>query len=125
MTARRRFPVVREHTGDPSQERQQAERHDVERFLNRVPWLDGRLIDGSFSAATQKGDGTGPGITIGVTDTLVEHGLGREPRGFFVVSMEGNAAAVVKSLASAQPTDQRRIFALVASASTLVKLWVW
>lgn len=121
----KRIPVRREQTGDPAQERAQSARDEIAARLNAVPWLDGRLVDGSFSEGTQRGDGSGPGVVVGTSDTLIEHGLGRVPRGFLVLSCEDNAGSIVRSLPANQPTDQSRTFALVASAAVRVKLWVW
>lgn len=126
MPLANKFPVVREHTGDPAQERMQNERGLIETFLNGIAFLRGRLIDGSISAGTQRGDGTGPGVVIGLTATLIEHGLGRPPRGYLVLAQYDYAVPFCFALDAQQPTDTSRSVALIASGGfPRVKLWIW
>lgn len=52
------------------------------RFFARAPWIEGVLLDGGDN------DGSGPGLSIGVTPTTIAHGLGRRPRGFAIIDAQ-------------------------------------
>jgi hypothetical protein len=113
----------REHTGIAASERSEGDRNGIAQFLRNIPFLDGRLLDGLFSTGTQRGDGTGPGVAVGVTDTTIAHGLGRKIRGFIVLDTAVNGVTPVRS--TTQPADEARHFSLIASSAVTVKLWVW
>lgn len=76
------------------------------RPILKNPLLDGRLIEGID-------------ITVGEACT-VEHGLGRNLRGWFVVSP--NASSNVWETASALPT---KTLILNASANVRISVWIF
>lgn len=108
---------TREQTGSAPLDRMQAIVEKLISALGVVHFLRGKLLDGG------RGDGTGPGLTIGTSSTTVDHALGRAPRGFFEVDTQSNGVKVVRSLT--QPADTTKQLAFVASASVRVKLWIW
>jgi hypothetical protein len=118
-----RQPVTREHTGDPARERAALELAQLIGFIGKLPFLHGKLIDGVLSQGTCKGDGTGPGVSVGTAPTIVEHGLGRAPKGFIVLDASGAAGTIWRP--ASQPTSTDRTFNLQALLATTVKLWVW
>lgn len=99
--------IGREHTGSRQLDAIQA---GTQRLAARLPsWADGVLVEGAV---------------IGTTDTVVDHGLGRAPRGYIVLRVQGNAVPFCESLPANQPPDLTRQFALVASgASVTLDLW--
>lgn len=61
---------------------------------------------------------------IGTSNTTVNHGLGRVPRGYVVTRIQGNAVPFCESLPANQPSDQKRQFAFIASgASVTLDIW--
>lgn len=61
---------------------------------------------------------------IGTTNTVINHGLGRTPRGYIVTRIQGNAAPFCESLPANQPPDTKRQYAFIASgAPVTVDLW--
>lgn len=81
---------------------------DVVRPLSSNPLLDGRLIEGVA-------------ITSGTTK-LVDHGLGRAWRGWYVVDRNANANVYRDTASRAEASRQ---LALLASATVTVTLWVF
>ncbi len=75
--------------------------------FRRIPWLDGVMV--------------GPVQTIGAGNVVLEHKLGRVPRGFIVVGYEGAAADAYPSMVSADV----RFMTVNFGGSTLATLWVW
>lgn len=106
----------REHTGDRQLDAMQRESGRVAQSLRNIPFLDGRLLDGG------KGDGSGPGVSIGTGSTTLSHALGRPVRGFIVVDLRADARVWRPT---SQPSDPTRLLALQASAAVTAKVWVW
>jgi hypothetical protein len=74
------------------------------RSLDRVPLLDGRLIEN---------------IELTTTERKIPHNLGRKPKGYLIV--DTNAAATVHR--SSESDD--RYLPLTSSATVTVKIWVF
>lgn len=62
------------------------------------------------------------GVAIGVTNTTVNHGLGRKPQGYLFTRFQGNAANIVESLPANQPPDQTKQYSFIASAAVTVDI---
>ena len=74
-------------------------------YLSTIPLLNGRLIED---------------VALTTSATAIEHGLGREPTGWFLTDI--SAAATVHSTASTLP---KRFLNLTASSACTVNLWVF
>jgi hypothetical protein len=63
-------------------------------------------------------------VVIGTSNTTINHGLGRVPRGYIVTRIQNNAVAFCESLPANQPSDQKRQYAFIASgAPVTVDIW--
>lgn len=61
-------------------------------------------------------------ITIGTSQTLVSHGLGRNFQGWYIVDIEGDARVWRDTTYS---SNKDKYLPLKASASVRVKIWVF
>lgn len=80
--------------------------HNTERGLREIPGnliMQGRLLEG---------------LTVSTTATPIAHGLGRRPRGFFVVDRQGNTQIW-------RTAWDTKFITLDASASDTVSIWVF
>lgn len=105
----RRAALAREHTGDRKLDAIQSR---TDRVAKAIPFFaDGVYLEG---------------VVVATTDTVVDHGLGRAPRGYLVLRVQGNAVPFCESLPANQPADLTRQFAFVASgASVTLDLWIF
>lgn len=80
-------------------------REQLQRVLN-LPWIDGRLLTS---------------VAVTTAGAIVEHGLQRVPRGWWVVRVRSGPGAL-----SEGGVESDESFLIVASsADTVVDLWVW
>lgn len=92
---------------DPEAQRFQESAHLGFAFLSAIPFLDGVLVeDVQITSGTAK---------------IVEHGLGREPRGWLVLGK--NANANVWETATSVGSENR--MTVNASATVTISLWVF
>lgn len=77
---------------------------DAVTHVSRVPLLDGALVENT---------------TVGVTETPINHKLGRKPRGAIIVLQDADARIWHSS-----ERDSLRLY-LTASAAVTVSLWVF
>ena len=94
-----------EHHADPATNRMQERLRAVLGSIINIPILNGRLVED---------------VVIGASDTPVSHGLGRVPRGCFMV--KGNAVIV---WSGTQQADGRLVYLTSASGTKTVSLWVF
>lgn len=73
--------------------------------ITDVPLLDGRLIEG---------------VAVSTTATTVNHGLGREARGYFIVKADVNV-----TIYGTPSTTPKTTLKITASASATVNIWVF
>ncbi len=97
---------AREQFGDPQFERLQIRIRNLEFAMNRVPFLNGVLVED---------------VALTTASKQVANRLGRGVRGFFVVSVTPDAAI---GLSSTQPTDANYVN-LEASATCTADIWFW
>jgi hypothetical protein len=79
---------------------------NIEELVGQIQssiFFDGRLLTG---------------VTINTSDTVINHLLGREPRGFIVVKLLNNSVIW-------QTSSSKRTLTLRASAQTTIDLWVF
>lgn len=111
LMLRTRVAFRREHTGDAAQDRVQRQAQQATQAVNALPFASGVWLRN---------------VTIGTTDTVVNHGLGRVPRGYIVTRIQNNAAPFCESLPANQPTDKARQYAFIALGATVtVDLWIF
>lgn len=105
-----RLAFRREHTGNASLDRVQAQAQRTATALNLLPFADGVWVRNQ--------------VITGGADTIVNHGLGRKPQGY-IVTRSTAGVVVFESAAASQPTDQTRQYALRASSTVTVDLWIF
>ena len=94
-----------EHHSDPATNRMQERLRTIINVLAGLPILDGVLLEN---------------VTLTTADTPVAHGLGRVPRGCFMV--KGNTSV---AWSATTPADDKFVYLLCASGTKTVSLWVF
>lgn len=97
---------AKEQFDDARQERLQLRVLELEKRLNRFPFLDGTLVE----------------QVVDTTSTRVTHRLGRVPKGVIVACATPVSAV---GFSAAQPNDPQNAVHLEASAQATFKLWFW
>ena len=109
MTTPTKLAIRRQHTGSHASDEAQRLAQQAARRLNDCPFLVGRRVDGLTFAA-------------GV-DKLVDHGLGRRPRGVLVLRDYGTDVCTGVGESSTQPNDTTKQINLRSPDDCTVDLW--
>jgi len=99
-----RYTFSRVSTKDPTVFMLQSAIETAFRSLDKVPILDGRLVEG---------------IAISTTELALPHGLKRKPKGFIVVDVDNNCLVH----RSSESTD--RYLYLTGSRVANISVWVF
>jgi hypothetical protein len=98
---------AREQFDDARLDRLQIRLRSLEYAINRVPFLDGVLVED---------------VSLTTSPAQVAHRLGRPARGCIVVAITPDAAV---GFSATQPTDLTKFANIEASASSTADIWFW
>lgn len=101
----------REHTGNRQLDVIQRESQRLAEKANACPFFSGNLVRDRVFAA---------GVPL-----TIDHGLGRAPEGWIVVSSHGANAAPPPVKSASQPTDPTLQVTLQTTAAATFHLWFW